>query len=152
MGGQPMRDIREDLEESVSKLKSEKEGLQARIKLLEGKIARFEDLLIQEELFWETETQQDLLFPHTRSKQKEHSRLGEFLLSILKDGNPHPLEELLSLARNQDVVANSKYPRRALNFVLVGMERHNKVERIDGAWRISNKGKGNEKSNIASHF
>jgi len=143
-----MRDIREDLEERLRNLVSEKEGLQGRIKLIEQKITKLEDLLKQEESFWETQLQHDLFFPHMKSTQTERSPLSKFLLSILKDGNPHQLEELFVLARNQDVVASSKYPRRAINFALVGLQRYNMVERIDGAWRISNKDKGDEKSKV----
>lgn len=141
-----MRDIRKDLEERLKKFRAEKDGLLVRIKLLEEKITKLEELTKLEDSFWETDDQQEVLFPLTKSEETEstHTPLGQFLLSILQDGNTYLLDQLLTLAANQEVIVNSKSPRRALNFSLVGMQRHNLVERVGDGWRISNKVKGDE--------
>ncbi len=137
-----MRDIRKDIRERLEAIESQREHLQMRLKRLVEKEAMLKTLLQEEETEWIAK-QPTLLQMGENPPQKVRTELGKFIMTTLSDGNPHSLNDLVTLSQNLGIHIKGKSPRRAINFSLVGMRRNNLVERIErGVWKIHKNGGG----------
>lgn len=134
-----MRDIRQDIRDRLKQLVQEREQHKLALEELGERERSLKALLVDEMHRWRS--LEPSLFQTGESqnsqtaKQERELTLSKFLLGTLGDGRPWSLDELKAEIAATDLLADSSSPGRALNFALVGLQRHGYVERLEtGKW------------------
>jgi len=136
------RDIRDDLRQRLAGLEKERRDVHQRLKQIDARETAIRTLLEQEERLWARE--EATLFAYERRIQQpapggKEETLTKFLLDTLSDGRAWSLDDIKSLAKEKRLLLESKSPGRAINFRLVGLERHGYVRRTrSGKWMLVN--------------
>lgn len=133
-GLMPMRDIRDDLRQRLTKIGIQRGELQARLTWL----ARMQEH-IEAALEYETtlSDNQAMLFSEHVGELNRSSSLAQFIRESLADLRPRTLDELKIAANAKGLDFKDKNPGRVLHFALVGMAQSNLVESLGGGvWRL----------------
>jgi hypothetical protein len=129
-----MRDIRQDLRERLSSVRTKRESLQRELASVDAQESTISNLLEAEEALWSQVNPP--LFEGT--EEKPSSPLSQVLLETLKSqSGSASLEELKRSAVRRGVPFGGKQPGRVIHFAMLGMAQHKLVERKgDGSWTL----------------
>ena len=129
-----MKDITNELRERLRDVENQRARLQKNLERFTAVENSLKTLLGLEEERWGT--QEPLLLGIKAPRpEKGKTPLSRFLLTTLKE-NPKSVIALTQEAQNAGLLKESKYPRRAIHFALVGMSRGGLVEKSNKVWKL----------------
>jgi hypothetical protein len=136
-----VKNLRDELLERLERVRGEHGQLTQRLnRLIE--LEQAIDLLIREEDLRIQTTQLSLLPVKAVNGRKVIGRteLSRFIVRALADGKSRSLNELVDMAKNENISFDNKSPKRVLHFALVGLKRNNYARTPSkSVWQLTEK-------------
>lgn|GEM_PF-1794054 len=136
-----VRNLRDELSQRLERVRGEHSQLTQRLNRL-TELERAIDLLIKEEDLRTHTTQLSLIHVKAVNGRKVIGRteLSRFIVRALADGKARSLNELVDMAKNENISFNNKAPKRVLHFALVGLKRNSYARTVSvGIWQLTEK-------------
>ena len=129
-----MRDIRADLRERLTELKSREIELKEELEATSNSVIWLELLLEEEDARWPEVSKSG----SAQFKENGHaSPLRDLILETLADGMVRTNEDLILIATDRGIPFGAKSPARTVNCALLGLKKGKKVERVaKKQWRL----------------
>lgn len=132
-----MKDIRKDLAERLSAISEERARCKAELEKLTRKEELLNLLIAEEDARWQKQRPR---MPQRKKAEAKQAPIASFIMNTLADGGIRRTDELVALAQANNLLVDSKSPKKSMHIALVALKRRGIVEMPESScWRAAGK-------------